>query len=147
LERFAQWATWSAGSSRAFSVAVAVVLVWLVTGPFFHFCDTWQLVINTGTTIVTFLMVFLIQRSQNKDSLAIQLKLNELVAAVKGASNRLINIEDLSEEEVHALQKHFQKLVELAKKDRLLTRSHTIEEAVERHEEKLQEEDGLPADK
>ena len=86
-------------------------------GPIFGFSDTWQLVINTGTTIVTFLMVFLIQRTQNKDSQAIQLKLNELVAAVRGASNRLINVEDLTEEEVRVLHKHYAKLVELAKKD------------------------------
>jgi low affinity Fe/Cu permease len=144
MERFAQWATFQAGSSLAFTLAVCVVLLWLVTGPFFRFSDTWQLVINTSTTIVTFLMVFLIQRSQNKDSLAIQLKLNELVAAVRGASNRLINIEDLSEEEVHTLQKHFQTLVELAKKDAKLTRSHSIEEAVGRHAEKMQEECGKP---
>src|SRR4051794_35626016 len=90
LEYLAHVATRWAGSSWAFAVALGVVLVWIVTGPFFRFSDTWQLVINTGTTIVTFLMVFLIQRSQNKDSLAVQLKLNELVAAVKGASNRLI---------------------------------------------------------
>ena len=80
--------------------AVGVVIVWALLGPVFHFSDTWQLVINTGTTIVTFLMVFLIQRSQNKDSLAIHLKLNEIVAVLQGASNRLINVEDLTEQEV-----------------------------------------------
>ncbi len=90
---------------------VGIVVVWLVTGPLFGFSDTWQLVINTGTTIVTFLMVFLIQRSQNKDSLAVQLKLNELVAAVQGASNRLIDVEDLTEEELRALHRHYAKLV------------------------------------
>src|SRR5262249_25553810 len=83
--------------------------------------DTWQLVINTGTTVVTFLMVFLIQRTQNKDSLALHIKLNELVAAVRGASNRLINIEDLSEEEVRTLHRHYQELAELAKNDQKLT--------------------------
>src|SRR5262245_8332599 len=88
-----------AGSSVAFVLACATVVVWAVTGPMFHYSDTWQLSINTGTTIVTFLMVFLIQRGQNKESLAIQLKLNELVAAIEGASNRLIDVEDLSEEE------------------------------------------------
>jgi low affinity Fe/Cu permease len=91
------------GSSWAFAVAALVILVWLVTGPVFHYSDTWQLVINTGTTVVTFLMVFLIQRAQNKDSLAIQLKLNELVAAMGGASNRLIDVESLTETELERL--------------------------------------------
>ena len=91
LEKLSQSATRWSGGSAAFAVAFGVVLLWLVTGPLFHFSDTWQLVINTGTTIVTFLMVFLIQRAQNKESRAMQLKLNELVAALQGASNRLVN--------------------------------------------------------
>ena len=103
------------------------------TGPLFGFSDTWQLVINTGTTIVTFLMVFLIQRSQNKDSMAIQLKLNELVAALKGASNRLIDIEELSEEELNVLHRHYAKLVTMAKKEADVTNSHSVEEAEARH--------------
>src|SRR5688572_18299277 len=90
FERWSAQITRTAGSARTFLLAVAVVIAWAVTGPIFGFSDTWQLVINTGTTIVTFLMVFLIQQTQNKDSLAIQLKLNELVAALEGASNRLI---------------------------------------------------------
>src|SRR5688572_10716665 len=98
LERISTWATKQTGSSPAFALAVAVIAIWLISGPFFHFSDTWQLVINTGTTIVTFLMVFLIQRGQNKESMAIQLKLNEIVASVRGASNRLINIEDMTED-------------------------------------------------
>src|SRR3954451_16640116 len=109
------------GSPWAFGLAVLVILGWALTGPLFGFSDTWQLVINTGTTIITFLMVFLIQRSQNKDSHAIHLKLNELVAALKGASNRLINVEGLSEEEIKALHEHYCALVELAKADRKLT--------------------------
>lgn len=133
LELVARRATQASGSSIAFALAVAVILVWLVTGPIFGFSDTWQLVINTGTTVVTFLMVFLIQRAQNKDSLAIQLKLNEIVAAIHGASNRLINVEDLSEEEVQTLHDHYQKLAELAKHERKLTESHSIEEAERRH--------------
>jgi low affinity Fe/Cu permease len=137
LERSAHWATHWAGSSWAFFIAVGVILVWLITGPIFDFSNTWQLVINTGTTIVTFLMVFLIQRTQNKEALAIQIKLNELVAAVRGASNRLISVEDLSEAEVEALEQHYQKLAELAMQDRKLTESHSIEEAVGRHEEKV----------
>lgn len=136
LERFSFQATRWAGSSWAFAVAVAIVLIWLVSGPLFHFSDTWQLVINTGTTIVTFLMVFLIQRSQNKDSQAIQIKLNELVAAVSGASNRLINAEDLSEEEVAALHEHYKRLAELTKRRGSLTESHSVEEAARRDEVK-----------
>jgi low affinity Fe/Cu permease len=125
-----------AGSSWAFGLAFAVVLAWAVTGPIFGFSDTWQLVINTGTTIVTFLMVFLIQRSQNKDSQAVHLKLNELVAAVGGASNRLISAEELTEEEVRILHKHFHRLVELARKDEDFTRAHSIEEAEAEHARK-----------
>src|SRR5438874_8290815 len=96
----------ASGKPATFLIAVLVIVVWAVTGPIFGFSDTWQLVINTGTTIVTFLMVFLIQRSQNKDSLAIHLKLNELVAAIHGASNRLISAEDLTEHEVKILTEH-----------------------------------------
>src|SRR5947209_3190354 len=93
-ERFAAAATRWTGSTFAFLTAALIIAAWLITGPIFHFSDTWQLVINTGTTIVTFLMVFLIQRAQNKDSLALQIKLNELIAAIDGASNRLIAAED-----------------------------------------------------
>ena len=136
LERFSTAvARWTGGTS-AFILAVAVVLVWACTGPLFGFSDTWQLVINTGTTIVTFLMVFLIQRSQNKDAMAIQLKLNELVAALEGASNRLIDVEELSEDELKALQRHYARLVAMAKKDSDLTKSHSIEEAEARHRRK-----------
>jgi low affinity Fe/Cu permease len=112
------------------------VIGWAVLGPAFAFSDTWQLVINTGTTIVTFLMVFLIQRSQNKDSQALHLKLNEIVAALQGASNRLINVEDLTEAEVLTLHRHYQKLAELARRDRTLTESHSIEEAETRAAQK-----------
>src|SRR5688572_18181950 len=91
VERFATRVTRWAGSTVAFALAAGIVLVWLISGPMFAYSDTWQLVINTGTTIVTFLMVFLIQRSQNKDALAVHVKLNELVAALNGASNRLID--------------------------------------------------------
>lgn len=136
LERFAHWATLCCGSSWAFALALGVVVAWLITGPLFGFSDTWQLVINTGTTIVTFLMVFLIQRSQNKESQALHLKLNELVAAVNGASNRLINVEDLSEQEVTSLHRHYKKLATLAKCESELTQSHYIEEAEGRHQRK-----------
>ena len=136
LERFSHQATAWAGSTWAFIIALSIILIWGITGPIFGFSDTWQLVINTGTTIVTFLMVFLIQRSQNKDALAIHLKLNEIVAALDGASNRLIDVEDLTEEEIKVLHKHYQKLVAMAKRDSKLTMSHSVEEAEERHEHK-----------
>jgi low affinity Fe/Cu permease len=129
LESFAHAATQWTGSSWSFALAVAVIVVWAVTGPIFRYSDAWQLVINTGTTIVTFLMVFLIQRSQNKESMAVQLKLNEIVAAMKGASNRLIAVENLSEHDLQILQQHYARLVQLAKDDQQLTESHSIEEA------------------
>ena len=129
LEHSARLVTVWTGSSQAFACAVGVIIGWALLGPIFHFSDTWQLVINTGTTIVTFLMVFLIQRSQNKDSLAIHLKLNEIVAVLQGASNRLINVEDLTEQEVQTLHRHYQALVALAKRDSTLTASHSVEEA------------------
>jgi low affinity Fe/Cu permease len=138
LERFSRKATEATGTSSAFILACSVIVIWIVTGPLFHFSDTWQLVINTGTTIVTFMMVFLIQRSQNKDALAIHLKLNEIVAALEGASNRLIDVEDLTEAEIKTLHSHYQKLVAMAKKDLKITMSHSIEEAEARHEIKHQ---------
>ena len=137
LERISSFATRWTGSSWAFATAVLVIVAWAATGPIFGYSDTWQLVINTGTTIVTFLMVFLIQRGQNKDSMAIQLKLNELVAAMNGASNRLINVEDLTEEEVKILHQHYCKLVELAEKDEKLTESHSVEDAEDDHADKM----------
>src|ERR1700730_12437500 len=133
MERFSREVTEATGTSTAFILALLVIIVWIATGPLFHFSDTWQLVINTGTTIVTFLMVFLIQRSQNKDALAIHLKLNEIVAALEGASNRLIDVEDLTEEEIKTLHAHYQKLVGMDKEDIKLTMSHSVEEAEARH--------------
>jgi low affinity Fe/Cu permease len=143
LERVARRVTEWVGGSWAFGLALAVIVVWMASGPLFHYSDTWQLVINTGTTIVTFLMVFLIQRSQNKDATALHLKLNELVAAVAGASNRLINVEDLSEEEVRTLHHHYQRLVAIAKQDITLTRSHSVEEADVRYRAKRRREKQL----
>ena len=133
LEKFSHQATRATGTSVAFVIALGVIVVWALTGPIFGYSDTWQLVINTGTTIITFLMVFLIQRAQNKDALAIHLKLNEIVAALEGASNRLIDVEDLSEPEIDALRKYYKRLIELARKDDVLTTTHSIEEAAERH--------------
>ena len=136
FEHLAHGATVFSGSTIAFIMAFSVIFVWLITGPYFGFSDTWQLVINTGTTIVTFLMVFLIQRMQNKDSRAIHLKLNELVASLKGPSNRLIDVEELTEEELETLGKYYTKLAEMAKKEKDLSVSHSIEEAAELHRSK-----------
>jgi low affinity Fe/Cu permease len=136
LERFSQHATQATGTSWAFLIALSVIVVWGVTGPLFKFSDTWQLVINTSTTIITFLMVFLIQRSQNKDALAIHLKLNEIVAALEGASNRLIDVEDLTEAEIRTLHNYYQELASMSKKDLSVTQSHSIEEAEARHNAK-----------
>jgi low affinity Fe/Cu permease len=133
LEQFSLKATKATGTSMAFILALSAIIAWGVTGPLFHFSDTWQLVINTSTTIVTFLMVFLIQRTQNKDAQAIHLKLNEIVAALEGASNRLIDVEDLTEGELDTLHKHYGALVQMAKKDLRLTQSHSVEEAELRH--------------
>jgi low affinity Fe/Cu permease len=139
FERFAHLATRFTGSVPAFALALGIVLVWAITGPIFHFSDTWQLVINTGTTIVTFLMVFLIQQTQNKDGLAIQLKLNELVAALEGASNRLISVEDLTSEELEILRAHYQLLAKRAQELAETKESHSIEEAERRHQRKARQ--------
>jgi low affinity Fe/Cu permease len=134
--RFATWISEKSGSTPAFMAALSVVVIWAATGPIFHYSDTWQLVINTGTTVVTFLMVFLIQHAQNKDALAVQLKLNEIVAAIDGASNRLISVEDLSEEELEILHTHYRKLAKLAENESPITKSHSVGEAEERHARK-----------
>ena len=138
FEKFSHQVTAATGSTPAFIVALGVILTWAVTGPIFGYSDTWQLVINTGTTIVTFLMVFLIQRSQNKDAKAVSLKLNEIVAAIEGASNRLIDVEDLSERELDTLHRHYRELARMAKRDDRVTKSHSIEEAEARHARKLE---------
>jgi low affinity Fe/Cu permease len=137
FERLSHGAIEWAGSTWAFATAVLVILAWIVTGPLFGFSDTWQLVINTGTTIVTFLMVFLIQRAQNKESKAVQLKLNEIVAAIQGASNSLIDVENISEDEIEALRKHYGELARLATEKSRILESHSIEEARGRSEAKF----------
>ena len=137
FERFSHHVLEWTGRTSAFMIALLVIVVWAATGPLFGYSDTWQLVINTGTTIITFLMVFLIQRAQNKDGKAVALKLNELVAALDGASNRLIDVESLSEKELDVLHTHYGRLAKMAKSDQKLTMSHSIEEAEERHERKL----------
>ncbi|MEJ5963440.1 low affinity iron permease family protein [Pedobacter immunditicola] len=118
-----------AGSSIAFGIAFLIIIIWGLTGPIFGFSDTWQLVVNTGTTVITFLMVFLIQKTQNKDSKAIQLKLNELIAANSEASNRMVDIEDLSEEELDILHRFYKELSEKTKEERDIHESHSIDKA------------------
>lgn len=136
FERFANAATAFTGSSIAFIAALLIVIIWGITGPIFGYSETWQLVINTGTTIITFLMVFLIQKAQNKDGKAIQLKLNELIAAVEGASNRMVDIEDLNEEDLDKLHKFYEILAKLAKKEGDIRVSHSIDAAEDIHEKK-----------
>jgi low affinity Fe/Cu permease len=115
FDRFAKLAAKVTGRPIAFVLAVGVILVWLITGPLFGFSDTWQLVINTGTTIVTFLMVFLIQNSQNRDSAAVQLKLDELIRTAKGAHNAMLDLEELSEKELEAIRDQYEALAAAAR--------------------------------
>lgn len=140
FEAFSTAVTRWTGSTAAFATAVSVVVIWALLGPVFGYSDTWQLVINTGTTVVTFLMVFLIQRSQNKDSLAIHIKLNEMVAALRGASNRMIDVESLSEQELRIIERHFAELAALARKEGDISCSHSIDEARSRHDQKLEQQ-------
>src|SRR5437764_6047417 len=137
FEKFSEKVTRISGSPWAFMTALVMIMVWAVTGPVFHYSDTWQLVINTSTTIITFLMVFIIQQSQNKDSLAIQLKLNELIACNERASNRLIVVEDLTQDELEVLKKFYIKLTDLARKENNLQTSHSVEEATGIHKIKM----------
>ncbi|MEO6131845.1 MAG: low affinity iron permease family protein [Saprospiraceae bacterium] len=136
FEKIAAQATRAAGSPYAFIMAFAVIIVWLITGPIFGFSDTWQLVINTGTTIITFLMVFLIQQSQNKDVIALHLKLNELIAANPGTSNRLVASEELSDAELRLLKDFYIKLSGLAKKEKEIFTTHSLDEAQLKHDTK-----------
>ncbi len=136
FDHFSTIVTKVTGKPVAFITAFLIIILWAISGPIFQFSDTWQLVINTGTTIITFLMVFVIQQSQNKDTIAIHLKLNELIASTKGASNRLIDVEDLTPEELQTLKNFYVKLSELSKKENDISCTHTIEEAEGVHEEK-----------
>src|SRR6476620_11155256 len=133
FERLAANVTKATGSTTAIILAFGSVLLWACLGPVFHYSDDWQLVINTSTTIITFLMVFLIQKSQNKDSTAIQLKLNELVAAHEFASNRLVDVENMTEEELKVIQKYYSKLKLYTQQEESLQQSHSIEEAEQMH--------------
>jgi len=136
FEEFALRVAKASGSSYAFFTALTIIILWLLTGPLFGYSDTWQLVINTGTTIITFLMVFLIQKNQNIDALSFKLKLNELIASQKKASNRLLDVEDLSEEEMEILLKFYILLSKKAEKEMSLQESHSIEEAEFLHSKK-----------
>ena len=135
FEKMARKATMATGSTPAIIISFSLIIIWGVTGPFFHYSETWQLIINTGTTIITFLMVFLIQKSQNKDSIAVHLKLNELLAASELSSNRLVDVEDLSEEELVVLRKYYARLKERAKNENSLLKSHSIDEHQGRNEQ------------
>ncbi len=121
FRKFAQTTSAAVGSSWAFILAVLIILVWAITGPMFGYSDTWQLVINTGTTIITFLMVFLIQNTQNRDAKAIHLKLDELIRGVKGARTNLVDLEKLSDDELERLQKQFARLRENQPKEKTNT--------------------------
>jgi len=114
---FARRSSRMLGSAWAFAAAVLVILVWLLTGPIFHFSDTWQLIINTATTVITFLMVFLIQNTQNRDAKAVHLKLDELIRAIKDARNELVDLEELSDEELQKLEEQFRKMRKRAEND------------------------------
>jgi low affinity Fe/Cu permease len=136
FDRIAGFITRAVGRPIASIIAILVVLIWALSGPAFGYSEGWQLLINTLTTVVTFLMVFVIQQSQNKDALAVQLKLNELIASHERASNRLIDIEDLTSDELEVLKRFYVRLSELAEKDKDLLASHSVEEAGNIHESK-----------
>jgi len=138
FEKISNSITTYSGSSAVFITAVSLIVLWGITGPIFHYSTTWLLIVNTGTSIITFLMVFLIQKSQNKESIAVQLKLNELIAA-SSASNRLLNIQDLSEDELKKLYEHYKTLIELTQAE-ANTEMHTVEDAIEAAEEIIKED-------
>lgn len=136
FEKISMHVTKAAGSTPAFLTAFSLIIVWLISGPLFGYSDTWQLVINTSTTIVTFLMVFLIQRSQNKDAIAIHLKLNELIVAIEHANNRLVDVENISEEELRVLQQFYQHLADMTRQELSVKESHSIKVANAHHRRK-----------
>jgi low affinity Fe/Cu permease len=128
FDKFSDWSVCFTGSAEAFIGASLLVIIWAATGPVFKYSETWQMVINTGTTIITFLMVFLIQKAQNKDSKAIQIKLNELIATSKKASNRIVDIEDLTEDELDQLHKFYEKIGKLPKEQTFSENENPIDE-------------------
>ena len=136
FERLSSRVSKASGSTGAFLIAALVIVIWLVSGPIFNFSDTWQLVINTGTTIITFLMVFLIQRSQNKDFVAMHLKLNELITAQNLANNRLVAVEDISEDDLKVLQSFYKQLAKLAQNELSIQESHSLIKAQDHHKRK-----------
>lgn len=140
FEKISNGITRAAGRPVTSIASIVIILIWAASGPFFGFSETWQLIINTSTTIITFLMVFVIQTSANKDTLAVQLKLNELIAASKQASNRLIDVEDLTADELELLKKFYVRLSKLAEKEKDLFTSHSIDEAQKVHVGKLRTE-------
>jgi low affinity Fe/Cu permease len=146
VEKLSTGVTRAAGTNSAFMLAFLAVILWAACGPLFHYSEGWQMVINTGTTIITFLMVFLIQKSQNKDSLAIQLKLNELIAAHEFASNRLVNVENMTEEEMKIIQKYYTRLSKLTKSEENMQTSHSIDEAGRMDEVKKEREAVIEAE-
>jgi len=133
FDRFAGYVTRLAGTPWAFVVALSSIVLWAASGPFFHFSGAWQMVVNTGTTIMTFLMVFLIQQSQNKDSLAVHIKLNELLAAHELASNRVVAVEKLDEADLATLHAFYCELATLAENEGGVKKSHSLDEAKMMH--------------
>ncbi len=146
FENLASKATLATGSTAAIIITFGSVIVWAICGPAFHYSEAWQMVINTGTTIITFLMVFLIQKSQNKESMAVQLKLNELVAAHEFASNRFVDVENMTEEELKVIQKYYSKLKRKTEKEESLQQSHSIDEAEQMHQRKKDIEENVKED-
>lgn len=139
FNRFASIVTKITGGAYAFIIAALFIIIWAATGPLFKFSDTWQLVINTSTTIITFLMVFVIQHSQNKDTIALQLKLNELIASNREASNRLISVEDFTEEELEIIKKFYSHLAKTAKQEKTIFATHSLDEAKKNSTEKIKD--------
>jgi low affinity Fe/Cu permease len=138
---FAKWASRATGHPLAFIIATTTIVIWALTGPMFGFNDTWQLVINTGTTIVTFLMVFLIQNTQNRDTVAIQVKLDELIRSTKGAHNALLDLEELEEHDLERMRKDYEELAAKARRDLKAGKSdtevrETKQHSIEEHERK-----------
>lgn len=146
FERISNTITVYSGSSAVFTVAAGLILLWVVTGPVFNYSNTWLLIANTVTSVITFLMVFLIQKAQNKEAIAVQLKLNELIAASTHASNRLLNIQDLSEGELKTLYEHYRKLVELTQEAESNTQSHSVEDAIESIDEVVEKKEDETGD-
>jgi low affinity Fe/Cu permease len=137
FDQMATKVTKASGKPAAFIIACLLIIGWGLSGPVFHYSDTWQLVINTGTTIITFLMVFIIQQTQNKDTTALQIKLNELIASSDAASNHLVDVEDLTTEDLELLKKFYMRLALLAKKESDIHKSHSLDEAELKHAKKI----------